>query len=83
MKENNINEMKTSRSIESLTDDELFNAAQILGGASHLSRESVIAQSKELLLSNRLYNGQTNIPGINWLRLAVYLQSIGIQLSNS
>lgn len=66
------------RPLSAVTDEEAQEAAEILGGASHISKEGQIRQFKELI--ERIYNMQTNIPGMRWIRLTVFLLSRGFDL---
>jgi hypothetical protein len=68
------------RKLNSMTEEELLKSANILGTCTHLSDYAKIAQAKELLTTNRLYNHQTNLPGIAWIRLTHYLTQQGIWL---
>jgi len=68
--------------IENLTDEHALEAANKLGGVSHLSDESKIHQAKQLLTTNQLYVGQTNINGINWYRAFKYLEQKGYEIDN-
>jgi hypothetical protein len=53
------------RPLSSITEEEAFEFSQIIGGASHLSRESQISQVKYLLTAK--WNAQTNISGAIWV----------------
>jgi hypothetical protein len=68
------------RSLSDMTEEEAAEVADILGNASHLSKESKIAQVMEIL--PRLLHMQTNVWGINWIKLTVYLLSKGFDLFN-
>jgi hypothetical protein len=66
------------RPLSDMTEEEAIEIADILGGASHLSRDSKIHAAREL--ANRMLYTQTNIWGINWMRLTVHLLSKGFDL---
>lgn len=64
--------------LSDMTEEDAVESAGILGGASHLSRESQIFQIKELF--QNIHHGQTNVPGYRWMQLTVYLLSKGYWL---
>jgi hypothetical protein len=68
------------RKLTSILDEESVEAAEVLGGASHLSRDSQIHQVKELMRT--IYHKQTNIPGYRWMELTRYLLSKGFDIFN-
>lgn len=63
------------KSLKDLTNTDAFEVANILG--SHLSDEGKIQEACELFTTNRLFNQQTNIPGIKWYRAFKYLENAG------
>lgn len=71
------------KQLSELTDQDALKVSEILGGASHLSKEGQIHQCKELIATNNLYKQQTNIPGIKWYRALKYLESKGYQIDES
>jgi len=66
--------------ITKLTDEDALEVSKIFANGLHLSEESQIFQIKELLTSNKLYNHQTNIPGMRWYRAFKYLESKGYSI---
>jgi hypothetical protein len=69
------------KSLQDITNADLIKISELLGGATHLSAEAQISQAKELFTTNRLYNQQTNIPGIRWYRAFKYLEQQGYDIS--
>lgn len=68
---------KEVRKLEEITDEHVLECSKIIGGNDHISDESKIYQFRELFCTNKLYNQQTNIPGIRWYRVFKYLESKG------
>lgn len=66
------------RPLSSMTDEECLEFAAIIGGASHLSEETVIAQAR-MLLTERLHR-QTNISGHDWILATKYFLSKGFDV---
>ncbi|HWY09701.1 MAG TPA: hypothetical protein VN026_00175 [Bacteroidia bacterium] len=66
--------------LSTITDEDAIEASSIIGGASHLSKESQIAQLKELFSLPSFFVNQTNISGYKWLQCIQYLQSKGYDL---
>lgn len=58
-----------------LTDEDALEVANILGGVSELPSDSKIEHVRNLFCTNKLFCGQTNIPGIVWYRVFKYLES--------
>jgi hypothetical protein len=65
------------KQISELSNEDALHVSNLFGNVSHLSEESRIEQAKDLLCTNRLYNMQTNIPGICWYRALKYLENKG------
>lgn len=71
----------TDKPITELTDDDALAVFDILGnGGRAISNEAKIFEAKDLLATNRLYNAQTNIPGVYWYRVFNYLKSKGYKI---
>lgn len=68
------------KQLSQITDKDALEVANLLGGASHLSEQGRIFQCKEIIATNKLYNTQTNIPGIGWYRAFAYLKSQGYKI---
>lgn len=68
---------------QKISDEHALEVSRILGGASHLSKESQIAQLKDLLSSPNFYNKQTNVSASSWLKAFQYMQRNGYALPNS
>lgn len=67
---------------QKISDEHALVVSRILGGASHLSKESQIAQLKDLLSSPNFYNKQTNVSASSWLKAFQYMQGVGYALPN-
>ncbi len=67
---------------QKISDEHALAVSRILGGASHLSKESQIAQLKDLLSSPNFYNKQTNVSASSWLKAFQYMQRNGYALPN-
>jgi hypothetical protein len=67
---------------QKISDEHALEVSRILGGASHLSKESQIAQLKDLLSSPNFYNKQTNVSASSWLKAFQYMQGVGYALPN-
>lgn len=65
---------------EKISDEHALEVSRILGGASHLSKESQIVQLKDLLSSPNFYNKQTNVSASSWLKAFQYMQRNGYAL---
>lgn len=65
------------RPIKELTDADALKVAELISGWPVMSDESKIHQVKDLIATNKLYNNQTNIPGMKWYRIFKYLESAG------
>ena len=59
-----------------LTNEDAIVIGKIAGW-SHLSDEGLIANVKELMCTNKLFNQQTNIAGFTWFKIHHYLLSKG------
>ncbi len=68
----------TQQNLEQISDQDALKVAELLGGASHFTKESQIAQVKELLVKR--YNGVTNISGYSWYKAWKYLESQNYQI---
>lgn len=65
------------RTVIDLTDDECLKGSEIIGGASHLSKESQVYQFREIFKD--LFWRQTNVSGKRWFELYEYFKSINVQ----
>jgi len=66
------------QNLDEISDTEAIVAANILGGADHITNESKIHQFKELMKGR--FNKQTNIPGQRWYRVFKYLERQGYKI---
>jgi hypothetical protein len=66
------------RPLPSMTEDECLQAAEVLGGAQHISDENRVIQFRYLMKG--MHSGQTNIPGMGWIKLAIHLLSQGFDI---
>lgn len=64
--------------LEEISDQDALKVAELLGGASHLSKESQISQVKKLL--KQRHNAVTNITGMSWYKAWKYLESNGYKI---
>jgi hypothetical protein len=64
--------------LSDMSEEDAISIAEILGGASHLTRDSQIHQVKELLTD--IHHKQTNVPGYRWMMLTVFLLKKGYWL---
>lgn len=63
------------RPLSDITDDVCL---KLFGdGWSHLSKESIIANAKELFKENGFYNKQTNLSGSDWNKILIILRKEG------
>ena len=68
--------------LSSITDEDAIEASAVIGGASHLSKESQIKQLRDLFSSPNFWVNQTNISGYKWFNCCQFLQSKGYDLPN-
>lgn len=66
--------------LSALTNDDAIEAAGVIGGVSHLSKEAQTAQLIQLFSSPNFFVNQTNISGYKWFQCCQYLQSRGYDL---